>query len=153
MVIEYVLLMYILQWYSLNSHRDVREFIREPHVSNDYMWRQLGRSSSLSPYTDMKSLYFDESLYENEMHYKISKLLDEYPLGEDYEELRIKCDTEEEYNAVLDALYKAADGAFKMYGVSNNPMEIIIDEDPRKKYRKFNEDFLINNEEVKEDNK
>lgn len=117
------------------------------------MRRQLGRSSSLSPYTDMKSLYFDESLYENEMHYKISKLLDKYPLGEDYEELRIKCDTEEEYNAVLDALYKAANGAFKMYGVSNNPMEIIIDEDPRKKYRKFNEDFLMSDEEVKEDNK
>ena len=39
-----------------------------------------GQGGSLSPYCDMKSLYFDSELYENEMHYKIAKYLDEYPL-------------------------------------------------------------------------
>ena len=107
--------------------------------------KTTGQTTSLSPYCDMKSLYFDDSLYENEMHYKIAKYLDENPLGEDYEELRIVCDSEKEYNDVLDALYKAGDGKLKMYGVSNNPMEIIVEKDPRYGYRKFDENLLMNN--------
>lgn len=110
-----------------------------------------GQSGSLSPYCDMKSLYFDDSLYENEMHFKIAKYLDENPLDDDYEELVIKCDNEEQYNATLDALFKAGEGKFKMYGTSNNPMEIIIEKDPREGYRKFDENFLMNNNE--EENK
>ena len=107
-----------------------------------------GRSGSLSPYCNMKSLYFDDSLYENEMHYKISKLLDECPLGDDYEELCIKCDNEEEYNNVLDSLFKAGDEKFKFYGVSNNPMEIIIEKDPRDNYRQFDESNLSDSKEA-----
>lgn len=110
-----------------------------------------GQSGSLSPYCDMKSLYFDDSLYENEMHFKIAKYLDENPLDDDYEELVIKCDNEEQYNATLDALFKAGEGKFKMYGTSNNPMEIIVEKDPREGYRKFDENFLMNNNE--EENK
>lgn len=110
-----------------------------------------GQSGSLSPYCDMKSLYFDDSLYENEMHFKIAKYLDEYPLDDDYEELVIKCDNEDQYNATLDALFKAGEGKFKMYGTSNNPMEIIVEKDPREGYRKFDENFLMNNNE--EENK
>jgi hypothetical protein len=30
-----------------------------------------------------------------------------------------------------------------MYGVSNNPMEIIIEKDPREKYRKFDEEVFV----------
>lgn len=101
-----------------------------------------GRSGSLSPYCDMTSMYFDNSLYENQMHYKISKYLDEYPLDDDHEELRIVCDSEEEYNSVLDALFKAKEGKFKISGVSNNPMEIVVEKDPRVDYRKFDESFL-----------
>ena len=104
-----------------------------------------GQSGALSPYCDMKSLYFDDSLYENEMHYKISKYLDECPLDDDHEELRIVCDNEEQYNNVLDALYKAGQNKIKIYGVSNNPMEIVIEKDPRENYRKFDEEsFLVN---------
>ena len=106
-----------------------------------------GRSGSLSPYCDMKSLYFDDSLYENEMHFKISKLLEECPLDDDYEEIRIACDNDKEYNEVLDALFKAGDGKFKFYGVSNNPMEIIVEKDPRDNYRKFDESNLSTKEE------
>ena len=91
----------------------------------------------------MKSLYFDDSLYENEMHYRIAKLLDEHPLGDDWEEIRIVCDSEKEYNDVLNALCHYEEGKFKMYGVSNNPMEIIYAEDPRLKYRQFDEDQLM----------
>lgn len=93
----------------------------------------------------MKSLYFDDSLYENEMHYKISKLLDENPLDDEYEEFRIVCDNERQYNDTLNALYHASNGKFKMYGVSHNPMEIIIEKDPRLKYRKFDESNLMDN--------
>lgn len=104
-----------------------------------------GRSASLSPYaSSMKSLYFDDSLYENEMHYKIHKYLEEHPLGEEYDELIIDCDNEEEYNATLDALFKEAEGKFKIFGVSNEPHELIIAEDPRDKYRKFDEKHLSN---------
>ena len=108
-----------------------------------------GQSASLSPYCDMKSMYFDESLYENEMHYKISKYLDEYPLDDDHEELRIICDTEREYNNILNALFKASEGKMKIFGTSNNPMEIVIEKDPRENYRKFDENFLMNSEEDK----
>ena len=108
-----------------------------------------GQSGSLSPFCDMKSLYFDDSLYENEMHYKISQYLDECPLDDDEEEIIIKCDNEEQYNATLDALFKASEGKLKMYGVSNNPMEIVVEKDPRDNYRKFDENFLMDNEEDK----
>lgn len=108
-----------------------------------------GQSASLSPYCDMKSMYFDESLYENEMHYKISKYLDEYPLDDDHEELRIICDNEREYNNILNALFKASENKIKIFGTSNNPMEIVVEKDPREGYRKFDENFLMNAEEEK----
>lgn len=104
-----------------------------------------GRSGDLSPYNDMKSLYIDDSLYENEMHYKIAKLLEENPLDDDWEELRIVCDNEREYNDTLNALYHAAEGKFKMYGVSYNPMEIVVEKDVRENYRKFDESVLMDN--------
>ena len=91
----------------------------------------------------MKSMYFDDSLYENEMHYKIAKLLDEFPLDDESEELRIVCDSTEEYNSVLDALFHAGEGKFKMYGVTNKPFEIIVEADPTLKYRKFDESNLL----------
>jgi len=104
-----------------------------------------GQSGTLSPWCDMSSLYFDDSLYENKMHYKIAKYLEKYPLNDDEEELRIICKDEEEYNSVLDALFKYGDGKLKMSGVSNNPMEIIVEKDPRDNYRKFDEEnFLFN---------
>ena len=92
----------------------------------------------------MKSLYFDDSLYENEMHFKISKMLDECESDDEAEEIRIMCDNEEEYNSVLDALYHAGKDTIKVFGVTNNPMEIIVEKDPREGYRKFNEEqFLV----------
>ena len=102
-----------------------------------------GQSLDLSPYNDMKSLYFDDSLYENQMHYKIAKYLDEYPLDGDGEELVIKCDNEEQYNSVLDALFKAGENRLKISGVSNNPMEIVVEPDPRDSYRQFDESNLM----------
>ena len=95
----------------------------------------------------MKSMYFDDSLYENEMHFKIAQYLDECPLGDDEEELVIRCDNEKEYNEVLDSLYRASQNKIKMYGVSNNPMDIIIEKDPRENYRKFDESLLMDNKE------
>lgn len=113
-----------------------------------------GQSGSLSPYCDMKSLYFDDSLYENEMHYKIAQYIDESPLNtleeedeKDWEEIRIVADNATEYNKILDKLYHYGDGKLKMYGTSNNPMEIIIEKDPRENYRKFDENLLMGNEE------
>ena len=103
----------------------------------------MGQGGSLSPFCKMKSLYFDDSLYENQMHYKIAKYLEKYPLKEGEEELSIKCDTEKEYNDILDAMYHFKDGKFRAFGTSRNPMEIIIDEDPRTNYRKFDEKFLL----------
>lgn len=76
------------------------------------------------------------------MHFKIAQYLKEHPLGEEYDELVIDCDNEEDYNKALDELFKAADGKFKVFGTSNNPMELIVAEDPRDKYRKFNEKYL-----------
>jgi hypothetical protein len=110
----------------------------------------MGQGGSLSPYCDIKSLYFDDSLYENEMHYKIAKYLDEYPLEDDYEEIVIKCDNEIQYNAVLDALFKAGENKFKIYGTSKNPMEIVVEKDPRSSYRTFNEDNFLMKKEEKE---
>lgn len=102
-----------------------------------------GQTMALSPWCDMNSMYFDDSLYENEMHFKISKYLDENPVDADDEELRITCETEKEFNDALDALFRYGDGKFKMYGVSNNPLEIIVEKDPRESYRKFDESVLM----------
>ena len=101
----------------------------------------------------MKSLYFDDSLYENKMHYKINKYLDELEEDNEYEEIKIVCDSEEEYNNVLDNLCKACEDRYKfnIYGVSNNPMEIILEKDPRDSYRKFDEEtFLVSDQPNKE---
>lgn len=111
-----------------------------------------GRSGSLSPYCKMNSMYFDDSLYENAMHYRIAKYLDEYPLDDDEEELVIKCDSEEQYNSILDNLFRAGENKIKIFGVSNNPMEIIVERDPRDSYRKFDEqEFLMSHEKEQED--
>lgn len=110
-----------------------------------------GRSGALSPYNDMKSLYFDDSLYENEMHYKIAQILDSDPLKDDYDELVIKCDSEEEYNSVLDALYHFQNGKIKVYGVSSEPNELIVEKDPREGYRKFDEDTFLMKENSSDD--
>lgn len=106
-----------------------------------------GQSGALTPYNEMDSLYFNNSLYENEMHYKISKLLDEYPLDKEYEELLIKCNNEEEYNSVLDALFKAGENKLKISGVSYNPLDIIVEKDPRLSYRTFDESMLVEEKE------
>ena len=109
-----------------------------------------GQSGSLSPYCDMKSLYFDDSLYENEMHFKIAKYLKEYPLDDDVDEITIKARNEKEYNSILDALFKAGEGKIKISGTSNNPMEIVVEPDPRDRYRKFDESFLLESKEASE---
>lgn len=107
-----------------------------------------GQGGSLSPFCEMKSLYFDDSLYENEMHYKISKYLDELENDPEEEGIRIICKDVDTYNHCLDELTHATNGKFKMYGVSYNPMEIKIEKDPREGYRKFNEEeFLMKDEE------
>ena len=106
-----------------------------------------GQSLSLSPYCDMDSMYFDNSLYENEMHYKIANYLDEYPLEDDFEEIKINANNEREYNEILNSLVRSTQGKFQLYGIPNNPMEIVIEEDPRKNYRVFDEKFLMNSEE------
>lgn len=106
-----------------------------------------GQGGYLSPFNSMKSLYFDNSLYENKMHYKISKYLDELKQDPDSEELVIKCDNEEQYNSILDSLFKAADGKLKICGTSNNPLEIIVEKDPHDSYRKFDEKFVLEEED------
>lgn len=107
----------------------------------------MGQSGSLSPFCDVKSMYFDDSLYENEMHYKISQYLDECPLPDDHEEIRIIASSNEEYNNILDKLFKAGENQFKIYGTSRNPMEIVIEKDPRENYRKFDESQLTSEED------
>lgn len=107
-----------------------------------------GQTTSLSPYCEMHSMYFDDSLYENQMHYRLDQMRDEEPLGDDWEELRIIAKDEEEYNRILDKMYHAGDGKFRIYGVSNNPMEIIVEKDPRDNYRKFDEEkFLMQDQQ------
>lgn len=101
----------------------------------------------MSPYNEMKSMYFDDSLYENEMHYKISKILDEMP-DDGHDELCIKCDNEEEFNSILDGLYHMKNDNIRFYGATNDPYEIIIDKDPREKYRQFNEEAFLSNERI-----
>lgn len=76
------------------------------------------------------------------MHFKISKYLDELKTDPEVEELVIKCDTEEQYNEILDSLFRAADGQIKICGVSNNPLEIIVEKDPHDSYRKFDESHV-----------
>lgn len=109
-----------------------------------------GQAGSLSPYCDMKSLYFDDSFYENKEHYRISQYLEqwwEYTLEREneneWEEIVFVAKDEEEYNSILDSLYRSKIDKIKMYGTSINPLEIIVAKDPREKYRKFDEGLLM----------
>ena len=92
-------------------------------------------------------MYFDDSLYENRLHFKLDQYLKDYPMDDDNEEIIIKANNEEEYNAVLDALCNDAENNFQIFGVSKDPMELIVMKDPREGYRKFNEKYLSDNEE------
>lgn len=105
------------------------------------------QGGSLSPWCDVKSMYFDDSLAENELHFKIKQFLDKHPREDEWEELVITCDNEEEYNRTLDNIFKFAEGKFRIYGTTNNDMEIIIEKDPRENYRQFDEKHLIEEED------
>ena len=95
-------------------------------------------------------MYFDNSLYENKMHFHISQILDGMEKDDDVEEVVIKCDNENDYNETLDALYRYGKNKFKFSGITGDPMKIIVEKDVREKYRVFNEEaFLMK----KEDNK
>ena len=109
-----------------------------------------GQGGSLSPYCDMTSMYFDDSLYENEMHYKISKYFDECLIDDECDEIVIKCDNETQYNEIVDKLFHANEGKLKLYGVSNNPMEIVVEKDVREGYRQFDESNLMTNKDSEE---
>jgi hypothetical protein len=101
-----------------------------------------GQGGDLSPWNDMKSLYFDDSLAENELHFKIKQYLDEHPLDDEWEELCIKCDNETQYNTILDSLFHYTEGKIRIYGTTNNDIEIIVEKDPRLGYRQFDEKNL-----------
>ena len=116
-----------------------------------WIWRirpTLIRVRPLSPYCNLKSMYFDDSLYENEMHYKLDKLKDEFPLEDDWSEVRIKAANETEYNEILDKLYHYTKDRIRIFGVSNNPMEIIVEKDPRENYRQFDEEKYLVDEKT-----
>lgn len=95
----------------------------------------------------MTSMYFDDSLTENKLHYSIKEYLDEHPLEDDWEEIVIKCKDEEEYNNILDDLFRYNDGKINIYSNSSDDTEIIIALDPRLNYRQFDEKHLIDIEE------
>ena len=101
------------------------------------------QGGDLSPWNPLKSFYFDDSLAENELHFKIKQYLDEHPLDSDYEELVIRCDDEKQYNGILDALFTYSADKFKISAVTNNDMEIVVERDPREGYRKFDEANLV----------
>lgn len=100
-----------------------------------------GRSGSLTLYNDMKSFYFDDSLYENELHFKLANLTKE--IGDEEVRLVIDCDNETEYNAALDTLFHLGDGKVRMFCSEAHPYEIIVEKDPREGYRKFNEEEFL----------
>ena len=110
-----------------------------------------GQSGDISPWTKMKSFYFDDSLAPNETHYQIATFLNDHPIEEedpDWEEVYIKCKSEEEYNEVLNKFFSAGENKFKIYAVTNNNTEIIVDADPRDNYRKFDEKNLVEEESL-----
>jgi len=79
----------------------------------------------------------------------MNELIDEFPAEYEGEEFHIRCRNEIEYNNVLDKLFHYGEDKIRMYGVSNNPFEIIIDDDPRKNYRQFDEEkFLMKEDEL-----
>ena len=77
------------------------------------------------------------------MHFKLARYFDQFPVDSDDEQVVIQCKSEKEFNDVLDALYHYKNGKLCAYGTSKNPMEIIVEADPRAKYRKFDEKFLL----------
>lgn len=107
-----------------------------------------GRSGSISPYVKMDSMMFDNSLYENEKHYTLAQMarnLDTWFDGE-IDELIIDCDDEELYNNSLDILFHMNENKVSMWGVTGDPLQIIVEKDPRENHRKFDEGYVIEEE-------
>jgi hypothetical protein len=101
-----------------------------------------GQGGDLSPWNDMTSFYFDDSLAENELHFRIKKYLDEHPF--DGEELVFRATDEASYNKILDALFMFTDKSIRIFAESHDDPAVIVAEDPRDNYRKFKEDNLVN---------
>lgn len=93
-------------------------------------------------------MYFDNSMYESDLHYRITQYLDEDPLGPDWEELKIDASSTDEYNQRLDQLVKYGEDLIVTSGIPNNPTEIIVEKDPRENYRQFDESMLMESREV-----
>ena len=107
-----------------------------------------GQSGELSPWNDMKSFYFDDSLTENELHFKLNQFYDKHPLDDDWCEVRIKCKDEDSFNKNLDKLVNYTAKQIRIMGTSIDPTEIIVEKDPREGYRKFDESHLVPEKEV-----
>lgn len=101
-----------------------------------------GQGGFISPWANMDSLYFDNSLAENELHFKIKEYLDKNDNNE-YDEICIKCDNEKQYNEILDSLSRYTKDKIQIYGTTEDNLEIIIERDPRENYRKFDEKYVI----------
>ena len=141
---------------SLGNRDDRRIPIRQRSLHPSMMGRldlaecsssDPGMGGSLSPYTRMDSLYFDNSNYENELHFRLADYIKQMELDDDAESLYINCKTEEDYNKALDTISKATEERIKVYGTSRNPLEIIVEKDPRDNYRVFDEKFLMKEED------
>lgn len=109
------------------------------------------QGGDLSPWNKMKSFYFDDSLAENELHYKLNEYFNAHPADDGREEVVIKCKNDVQYNKALDALSKYAEDNIKIYATSYNDIDIIVEKDPRESYRQFDESNLVD-ERINVDN-
>jgi hypothetical protein len=101
-----------------------------------------GQGGELSPWCQLNSFYFDDSLTENELHFKINKYLEKNPIG-DNEQIVIKTDDEATYNRMLDAMTHFSEDNISICATSYNALDIIIEKDPRLSYRQFDESNVL----------
>ena len=87
-----------------------------------------GTSGTLSPFSDMKSLYFNDSNEPDNFRFdfmnEMRKVLDEE--GTQY--VNIQFDTKEDYYRIINNLREFTENGIKVWGTTRDNMEVILED-------------------------
>jgi len=87
-----------------------------------------GTSGLLSPFSNIKSMYFNDDREPNDNYYELYKQVSELLDNEDEHVIRIHADNKEDYYQVLDKITDFYKDGINIYGIPLNN-DIVIEND------------------------